>query len=153
MINASVTASNITRQLTLTRSDLEAFTWVKANTPQNSQFIIITQGHPLNDSTSEWFPVMAERHSLATIFGYEWVNDGLFGSRVEQYQKLQTCMMQDMDCLNQWAQTYNQEFSYIYLRKPQGNTSAQIYLSTSLINSPEFESVFSSENVDIFLKR
>ncbi len=153
MINASVTASNITRQLTLTRSDLDAFAWVKANTPPDSQFILITQGLPLNDSTSEWFPVMAERSSLATIFGYEWVNDSLFATRVEQYQELQACMMQDMTCLNQWARTYNQEFSYIYLRKTQGNTSTQIPLYTSLVNSTEFELIFNSENVGVFLRK
>ena len=150
MINASVTASNITRQLTLTRSDLDAFAWVKANTPPESQFILITQGLPLNDSTSEWFPVMAERPNLATIFGYEWVNDGLFAVRVEQYQGLQACMMQDTACLNQWARTYNQEFTYIYLRK---DTSAQTLLYTSLINSTEFESIFNSEKVGVFLRK
>ncbi len=153
MINASVTASNINRQLTLTSGDLQAFAWVRANTPPESRFILITQRLPLNDSTSEWFPVIAERHSLATIFGYEWVNDGLFEKRVEQYQKLQTCMMQDTTCLNQWAHTYNQEFSYIYLQKPQGETSAQPPLYTSLINSTEFEIIFNSENAGIFLRK
>lgn len=153
VINASVTASNITRQLTLTPSDLDAFAWVKANTPPDSQFILITQGLPLNDSTSEWFPVMAERPSLATVFGYEWVNDDLFGARVEQYQKLQTCMMQDTACLNQWAQRYNQELSYIYLQKSHGDTSVQPPLYISLINSPEFKSIFNSENIEIFIKK
>ena len=153
MINASVAASNINRQLTLTSRDLQAFAWVKANTPPESRFILITQGRPLNDSASEWFPVIAERHSLATIFGYEWVNDGLFGARVEQYQELQTCMMQDIACLKQWALTFDQEFSYIYLQKPRGNTSAQTPLHISLASSTDFESIYASENVVIFLKK
>ena len=153
MINASVTASNITRQLTLTSSDLEAFAWVKANTPPKSQFVLITQGQPLNDSTSEWFPVLAKRHSLATIFGYEWVNDGLFGKRVEKYQKLQDCIMQDTTCLNQWALAFNEDITYIYLRNNGEQTSTQTPLFMHLNNATDFINVYTAENIIIFLKK
>ncbi|MCQ3936908.1 MAG: hypothetical protein DPW18_07655 [Chloroflexi bacterium] len=143
MINASITASNIVRQLTLTPDDLDAFAWVKANTPSGSEFIVITQGLPFNDSTSEWFPILAERRSTATVFGYEWVNDGNFTARVQSYEELQKCANEGLPCLETWAQTTN--FSHIYVREKQ-----PFPLSMPLSVSPNYKAVYQTGKITIF---
>ncbi|MDO8755268.1 MAG: hypothetical protein Q7J80_15330, partial [Anaerolineales bacterium] len=71
-LSAFEVATSIKQNSTLTKSDLDAFVWAKENTPPNSQFVLVTQGLPLNDASSEWFPALTERTSIATIFGSEW---------------------------------------------------------------------------------
>ena len=82
LMSAYTTGQKIKDEFSLQPSDLETFAWVKDSTPEDSQFLLVTGQLPLRDAWSEWFPVMTERHSQATVFGYEWVDDGLFGKRV-----------------------------------------------------------------------
>ncbi|MBK8419299.1 hypothetical protein [Candidatus Villigracilis saccharophilus] len=148
-LSALQVGANIKQQSTLTQADLDAFNWVKKNTPPNSRFALVTRGLPLNDSSSEWFPALTERTSLATVFGYEWLNDGNFGARVETYQDLQQCAAEDVDCLNQWAQEIGWDFSYVYVRKQGG---AHIALDINLSNSADYTAVYDTANVVIYLK-
>jgi len=148
LISASVTASNINRDLTLTREDLNAFSWVKENTPQESRFILVTQALPLNDSTSEWFPVLAERASLATLFGYEWVDDGNFNARAENYTSLQACASKDIICLESWAQGKN--FSHILIRTNPRNTSGAALLVFQLKSSDQYKTIYENGGITIF---
>ncbi|MBI5963260.1 MAG: hypothetical protein HY863_07285 [Chloroflexi bacterium] len=147
------TAAKIKQHSTLTKVDLAAFKWVKENTPPNSQFVLLTQGLSLNDSSSEWFPAITERKSIATVFGYEWINDGNFSVRLDTYQKLQECAVQDITCLNRWAQETGRDFSHIYIRKTQGAITSQTSLSVYLSNSPEFENIYETADVVVFSKR
>src|SRR5262245_28551346 len=58
-----------------------AMTWVSHNTPPDSRFLIVTaEGWP-TDKTAEWFPVLAQRVSVDTVQGYEWVAGGAFATR------------------------------------------------------------------------
>ena len=146
-------ASNINQQSSLSKADLDAFTWVRYNTPADSQFALITQGLPLNDATSEWFPSLTKRANVAAVFGYEWVNDGNFGERLDSYQKLQECATQGITCLDQWAQETGQTLSYVYVKKAHGSKISQTSLSAYLINSPEYETIYSTSSILIFLKK
>jgi len=152
-LSAFEVASRIKQQSTLTRADLDAFTWIKENTPPDSQFVLVTQGLPLNDASSEWFPALTERTSIATVFGSEWVNDGNFSARVETYQRLQACAAQDVNCLNQWSQEIGREFSYVYVRKTRGAATAQTSLNAYLSNSPQYKIVYDTAAVAIFVKK
>ncbi|MBK8421848.1 hypothetical protein [Candidatus Villigracilis saccharophilus] len=105
---------------------------------------------PLNDSSSEWFLALTERTSLATVFGYEWINDGKFGARVDSYQKLQRCALQDVACLNQWAQEIGRNISYVYVRKPGSSHSA---LDINLSNSAEYKAVYDTAEIVIYMKQ
>jgi len=143
-------ASTIQHNLTLTGTDLEAFSWVEANTPPDSQFLLLTGQHHLRDAVSEWFPVMAERRSQATVFGYEWVPDGRFRQRIEAYQSLQTCLHENISCLDDWNQDTSAPFSYIYL---WSRTDVMRYpLSIYLQSEIEYELVFQNEQTMIFRK-
>lgn len=149
-LSALQVGSSIKQQSTLTQADLIAFNWVKENTPPNSQFALVTRGLPLNDASSEWFPALTERTSIATVFGYEWLNDGKFGTRVGTYQKLQHCADQDIDCLNQWAQEAGRDLSYVYVRK---QVSGHTVLDISLSNSSEYTAVYDTADIVIYLKK
>jgi len=144
------TSLKIQDEFSLHQADLEAFTWVRENTSEDSQFLLVTGQLPLRDAWSEWFPVLTERHSQATVFGYEWVNDRQFGTRVDGYKTLQACAYQDTACLEGWNQVSNTPFTYVFL---WNRTDAMRYpLSVHLQQNPDYEPVFENEQTMIFRK-
>ena len=144
------TSLKIQEEFSLHPTDLESFAWVRENTPENSQFLLVTGQLPLRDAWSEWFPVLTERHSQATVFGYEWVNDGQFGNRVEAYKNLQACAYEETACLKNWNQGSSAPFSYVYLWKQTGAT--QYPLSVYIKQGNDYELVFQNDQTMIFHK-
>jgi len=151
LISASISASNISRDLTLTSNDINAFVWVKVNTPPESKFLLITGGLPLNDSVSEWFPVLAERVSLTTLFGYEWSDGNTFNARAENYASLQACATKDLTCFDDWSQ--GKYFSHLLLRKNPKNPGSALLLTEQLKLSNQYQLVYENAGMTIFEKR
>jgi hypothetical protein len=149
-MSAYSTDLRIKDELSLEPADLQAFAWVKANTPEGSQFLLVTGQLPLRDAWSEWFPVLAERHSQATVFGYEWVNDESFGGRLEAYRSLQACAYKNSSCLEEWNRGQNEIFSYIYLYDRSGPT--RFPLTIDLQQDQSYKLVFQNEQTMIFEK-
>jgi len=148
LMSAYTTGQNIKDNTSLHPADLESFTWVRENTPEDSQFILVTTQHPFRDAWSEWFPVLAERRSQATVFGYEWVNDENFKNRVDAYNSMQACAYQDTTCLVNWEQKYQAGFSYVYIWN-QSN-SLRFPLTVHLKQNPDYSLVYQNEQTMIF---
>jgi hypothetical protein len=56
-----------------------AMEWTKSHTPPDSSFVVLSSArYWFADSVSEWFPVLAERKSLVTVQGLEWLPDDQF---------------------------------------------------------------------------
>ena len=147
-ISAMSEGDRIYRDLTLNSEDLEAFSWAKENTPKDSHFILVTGQLPLRDAWSEWFPVLTERYSQATLFGYEWVNDGKFAERVEAYKSMQSCVYQDSTCLHNWLQGTSKQPSFIYIHDQED--PLQLPLSLHLLQQDDFVQVFQNQRNLIF---
>lgn len=135
----------IHQRFSLKAGDLAAMDWVRQNTPTTMNFALITGERPLRDSSSEWFPALAERRSVATVFGYEWINDGRFGERSEGYLKLQACSNGGTDCLEQWRRTTGAAFDCVYIRRYVEDRAVDRPLESSLRASREYSVVFESE--------
>ena len=150
VMSSYAVVSTIQYDFTLTDTDLDAFRWVNANTTPDSKFLVLTGQHHLRDAVSEWFPVLAERRSQATVFGYEWVPDSRFRQRIEEYQNLQACLYENGSCLEDWSRQVNSDFSYAYLwnRSDPENFPLGIYLQ----ENPDYELVFQNEQTMIFQK-
>jgi hypothetical protein len=148
--SANFASSKILNEKTLHSPDLDALNWVRRNTPPGSQFILLTGESALGDPTSEWFPSITLRRSQATIFGYEWVNDGRFAHRKQQYTTLQDCAFQDVACIEQWSQDTGLTFNNIYIRKVRAGTVVQVPLAISLQQSAQYKLVYKSPEVEIF---
>ncbi len=75
-------------------------------------------------STSEWFPALAQRVSLATVQGYEWLpNLQSPTGRQKPFNALQACASSDASCLTRWmAQT--------------GITASHVYLGAGMLQAP-----------------
>jgi hypothetical protein len=69
------------------------------------------------DRTSEWFPVLAGRVSVATVQGQEWVEGGAFRSSIDDYDLLQECSERDGSCLADWSDATGVDFDYVYIPK------------------------------------
>ena len=54
-------------------SDLAAMRWVAASTPADADFLVVAPAGVSAGSESEWFPVVANRRSLGTYQGLEWL--------------------------------------------------------------------------------
>jgi hypothetical protein len=147
-ISAYATVQMIKNDFSLQPMDLEAFRWAKENTPQDSEFLLITGQLPLRDAWSEWFPVLTDRHSQGTIFGYEWVNDGYFSKRAESYEMLQDCSHEDANCLATWNLITDSPFSYIYLWNR--NDPRQMALYANLDHDSSFDLVYQNDRNAIF---
>jgi hypothetical protein len=149
-MSAYSTSLKIKQELSLQPADLDAFAWVRENTPQDSEFLLVTGQLPLRDAWSEWFPVLTERHSQATVFGYEWVNDGQFGKRVEAYKNLQACAYEDTTCLDEWNRGSGRTSSYVYLWNQAGPT--RFPLTIHMQQDPSYSLVFQNEQTMVFQK-
>lgn len=150
VMSAYSTGLKIQQDLSLNSVDENAFSWVREHTSADSQFLLVTGQLPLRDAWSEWFPVLTDRVSQATVFGYEWVNDGQFGTRVDNYKSLQACAYQDASCLDTWKKGSTASFSYVYI---WNRTNPKQYpLTLYLQNNQNYQVVFQNERAIIFHK-
>lgn len=99
----------------LSREEREAMAWIARATPRESRFLVITSDLWARDSSSEWFPVLAQRRSVATVQGNEWFAG--FPQAVERYEKAQACAIEGTDCLRRWSQATGIDFDYVYVVK------------------------------------
>ena len=140
----------------------DAMQWVANNTPKESKFLVIT-GEPSGfcDFTSEWFPALTNRQSLATLQGNEWLQGQNFGEYAGYIQNLQACSKKGLDCLIQEADHFGSNFDYLYLSLNSPTTNCTLTdasdlnrgLILELENSVQFQAVFRSDDVLIFSKR
>jgi hypothetical protein len=144
----------------VTPADQEAFTWVASNTDTDSEFIVLSNYFWSSDPVSEWFPVLADRQSVATVQGTEWVNGVDFLTTVERASQLQSCHNQDVTCIDSWSSSFQTSFDHVYVRKldldrleNKNLVPIQSALATCLRNDPEYELLYESDSVAIFKKK
>ena len=127
----------------------QAMAWVAENTPPESRFLVIgpSPSWP-RDATSEWFPVLAERLSLATVQGTEWLPDGRFEEMAEAFPKLQRCGTDDVRCVESWAQENRADFTHIFVSKsllgadPEKGRECCAALRFSLVQDPDYRILY-----------
>ena len=72
----------------LSENDLAAMRWAKTNAPDDARFLVIPSNQWGMDAPAEWFPALAERASVATVQGAEWLPGGEFRRRAQRHDKL-----------------------------------------------------------------
>jgi len=132
---------------TLSSEERESFQWIEQKTSPESQFLVLTSAQAMLDPVSEWFPAITERVSLATVFGFEWLSDRRFGQRIEEYQKLQLCLDEGDECLDNWAENNSVEYTHVYLTKKHS------FLALDLEASSKYKKIYQSENLQVFEKK
>lgn len=136
---------------TLPPTEREAMAWIAEHTPEWSRFLVISRDNWPDDRSSEWFPVLARRVSVATVQGHEWLPG--FSEKIARYQEVQVCADWDGNCIEAWAQRYDVEFTYLYVAKrPPVNRGGDccVALRNALAHDPRFEPVFENAGAVIY---
>lgn len=131
MLSALVIPVILAGTKTLTLADKAAFAWVTAHTPTHSRFLVLSGDDPLSDPTSEWFPALTKRISIATVQGYEWDATHEFEAIKLRGRQLQKCVQQTPACIQAWADEYEMEYDYIFLRKLSAGSGWKLVPYTS----------------------
>jgi hypothetical protein len=140
----------------VTPDHLAAMSWVEQSTSPGSTFIIVAGGGNVPGSypVPEWFPVFAQRTSLSTNQGQEWLQDNSQKLAPANYDFLQTCALQDLSCLDEWDRRTGLTWDYVYLLRPavtlaDGSPSR---LWQSLQSSPSYTLVFQNASALIYYR-
>lgn len=100
----------------LRAEDRTAMVWASENLPVGADVAVVTGLPWWNDASSEWFPAIARRHSIATPQGYEWT--AYFVRQQERDRLLQdTCGRGTAACLRAWADHFDVRVDYVYIPK------------------------------------
>lgn len=95
----------------------EAMTWVSNNTPTDAAFVVLSGRYWAADAVSEWFPVWANRHSAATVQGYEWLGDERFQRQQQRAADLAPCVATgDRACIEHWIDEAG-DVDYLFLTR------------------------------------
>jgi hypothetical protein len=157
VVDAALAAGQLSR-LTLPAADREAMAWVAANTAPRSQFVALTgEVSLMKDPVAEWFPALTNRPNLTTIQGSEWSRGPEFWGLAAGFQHMQTCILQDVDCVREQADELGLGFDYLYVEKavpgyPCPAAAGPCVHSRALIDSlaETGQAVFENEGVIIF---
>jgi hypothetical protein len=141
----------LTSLSSLARDERVAMTWVAESTPASSRFLIIPESSWETARTSEWFPVLAERTSVATVQGSEWLARGSFDSQVHAYYTAYECGYGTAECLQEWLLAGYPEFSHVYFAKSPWQCCST--LINSLLSVSDYELVYDGRGATIFARR
>ena len=138
--------------VSLSRDERAAMRWVARETPPESRFLIVPDTGWATAKTSEWFPVLAERVSVATVQGQEWLPGGAFARRVHAYEQAWECGYRVAACLDTWSEETGITFTHVYIaRSPAGQCCTT--LVASLGEDPRYELVYDGPGATIYARR
>jgi hypothetical protein len=143
LVAGYVTPLKVLQRATLQEAQLSAMRWIRDNTSPDSAFLLVTNGQPLLDPASDWFPALAERVSLATVFGQEWKPGLDFGRKIDDYNDLQACTDEGTQCLEAWAWASGKRFTHVYF----GPDASGSPLARDLGNSTQYRILFFRKDV------
>ena len=102
--------------VSLSSADRKAMKWISENTEMSSKFLILTDHQDwITDMQAEWFPVLANRVSVMTVQGNEWLGGDRFNAEKSAYKGLMDCSYRGMTCLNSWMDMNNKQSDYLVI--------------------------------------
>jgi hypothetical protein len=152
---ATSLASTTLGLYTLSSSERQAMEWVRTSTAPDSTFAVLTGDAWGHDRSGEWFPVLADRPSIATVQGYEWIPNGAFTRQEKSYIALQGCVDQGPACIAQWSSDHHASFDYLYIgHRGTGSDDSQVPCCSALVDAlksdPAFTMVYQNADATIF---
>jgi hypothetical protein len=140
-------ASNLQQ---LSSGDRAAFAWTAANTPTDARFLVMPRGAWEVDRASEWFPALAQRKSVATVQGNEWLPNGAFEHAIWLHDYAWSCAGGTASCILNWAHATGTAFDFVVLPADTGGSGCCGGLAASLAADGRFTEVYASPSTHIF---
>ncbi|MFL5448598.1 MAG: hypothetical protein ACJ8AX_08615 [Gemmatimonadales bacterium] len=136
----------------LSHQELAAMGWLARETPSDARFLIVA-GTPWEiDRNSEWFPVLAQRKSVATVQGFEYRPLGEFARKKRQYIDLQGCAGWVSQCLQDWSRATGESYSHVYIPKSPDRNCCRL-LRYSLQRDPAYRMIYDGPGAALFVRR
>lgn len=101
----------------LSEGERDTMAWISRNTPRDATFLLIPRGPWQADKEAEWFPVLANRQSVATVQGTEWKTT--FTEAVRAWDDAWDCGYNTADCLLRWSMKHQLAFTHIYVPREE----------------------------------
>jgi hypothetical protein len=134
--------------MVLSHGERNAMRSIAASMPPDARFVVITGDYWSADRTVEWFPVLAQRESVTTPQGYEWLPDRIFLHRIAAHFAAQSCVVSDGDCLL----ALDTPFDDVYVAKREEGECCDP-LRSHLRADPRFRLVYDGPGASIFALR
>jgi hypothetical protein len=136
----------------LTPADRAAMRWVAVHTDTLARVLVLSNVPWQIDRVSEWFPVLTERVSVATVQGTEWIPRGAFGASIRRQWRLSACANGTTACLDSLRRDPALRFTHVYA--PSGPTDRCCRaLVAAMHRDPRFEMVYDGRGATIFARR
>lgn len=141
----------------LSSEDIHSMEWVKNHTPRSAKFLLITSvtdSYWWQDKIMEWFPTIAERKSIATVQGSEWLLKNGFANHIAVYNALKSCIYADAACLESWSKKYHLTFDYIYIVTSKSNpylSRNYNFLIFDLNHSKNYTPIYNDQGATIWM--
>ncbi len=152
LMTKSGMSGEVSSLVSLSPDERAAMRWVDEQTPSGSRFLLITGDNWATDKTSEWFPVLAARVSVATVQGFEWLPDHAFDRKLEAYDRAHECGYRTAACLTEWSTESETGFTHVYVPKQPGGQCCYT-LVTSLKADAGYELLHDGPGATIFARR
>jgi hypothetical protein len=124
----------------------QAMAWVAAELEPDATVALITDSVWPRDPDSEWFPLLAQRRSVATVQGSEWLGVAAFVKTRGAHHTLQTCVRSaSVDCVREWLAEWPADYLYLpkgHLHGPSSPADCCAGLRRSLLADPAFTPVY-----------
>lgn len=130
-----------------------AMAWVDSETEPGASVAVVTNAWWSDDPDSEWFFLIAERPSVATVQGVEWLGRDAYIERLRAHASLQACVSPaSVRCVKDWLA--ERPADYLYLPKgrldgPASRDDCCADLRAELVGDPAFTLVYDGSGATI----
>lgn len=140
----------------LSDDERAAMAWIERETPADAQFLVVAGIRWEADASSEWFPVLAQRHSVGTPQGYEWTSRATWTERVATHDAAARCALDGPSCLDD--QVAATGVDYVYIPKgpragPLSRSDCCAALRAALRLGPGYSVVYDGPGASIYATR
>jgi hypothetical protein len=134
----------------LSPADRAAMEWTALHTAREARVLVLTEQPWQIDKVSEWFPVLAERTSVATVQGSEWLPLGAFQTYIQRQHQVSACANGGTDCLDALSRDPALQFTHVYA---PSEPSCCRPLVGALEHDPRFTVIYAEAGATIFARR
>jgi hypothetical protein len=154
LANAYNVSNTVSTQV-LGQGERRALAWIAAETDPGAVFLVLSgQGNPLHSPLLEWFPALADRRSLTTVQGREWLpGEAHYLAQLERFPQAQACLYAGTDCLAQVAALYGTPIDYVLVSQEYSFLPVNdLPLVRALSDADGYRLVHEEEGVRVFEK-
>ena len=128
--------------------------WVASDLEPNAHMAVITDSLWSGDADPEWFPLLAQRRSLATVQGSEWLVEAAFDRQVEAHRALRGCVRPaSVRCVHEWLADWPADYLYLptgQLHGPGSPADCCADLHAGVRADPAFIPIYRGAGATIF---